>query len=104
MGPERHDPQSDEAVAPHVRRLRQRALTNRLRESLLFTPPALLVAAVVLEQVVSAIDDRATTPVLTQFEMPPDAAITLFATIAGATITTAGVVFSLLVVTLQLAS
>jgi uncharacterized membrane protein len=36
--------------------------------------------------------------------MSPDAAATLLSTIAGATITTAGVVFSLLVVSLQLAS
>ena len=36
--------------------------------------------------------------------MTPDAATTLLSTVAGATITTAGVVFSLLVVSLQLAS
>src|SRR5262245_46166775 len=93
----RHEnsPAADEAVAPHVRRLRQRALGNRLRESLLFIPAALLIAAVVLEQIVERIDGRVTVPLHTWFEMPPDAAITLFATIAGATITTAGVVFSL---------
>jgi uncharacterized membrane protein len=98
------DPSAAEAVAPHVRRLRQRALSNRLRESLLFLPAVLLIGAVLLEQVVAAIDRHAEAPLLQRFQMPPDAAITLFATIAGATITTAGVVFSLLVVTLQLAS
>jgi uncharacterized membrane protein len=36
--------------------------------------------------------------------MAPDATVTLLSTVAGATITTAGVVFSLLLVSLQLAS
>ncbi len=50
------------------------------------------------------IDQRFDLGPLEAFNMAPDTAVTLLATIAGATITTAGVVFSLLVVTLQLAS
>jgi uncharacterized membrane protein len=94
----------EDSVAPDVRRLRQRALSDRLRESLLFLPLVLLVAAVLLEQAAGAIDRRAVVPGLGVVTMAPDAAVTLLSTVAGATITTAGVVFSLLVVSLQLAS
>jgi len=87
-----------------VRRLRLRAIGNRLRESLLFLPLVLLVAAIALEAMVAQIDRRGQLGMLERLTLPPDAAVTLLATIAGATITTAGVVFSLLVVTLQLAS
>jgi uncharacterized membrane protein len=96
--------QAPESVAPHVRRLRQRALSDRLRESLLFLPLILLVAGVVLEQIARAIDRSVQIAWLAPFTMAPDAAVTLLSTVAGATITTAGVVFSLLVVSLQLAS
>jgi uncharacterized membrane protein len=96
--------QAPESVAPQVRRLRQRALSDRLRESLLFLPTVLLVAAVVLEEVVHTTDARSRIRWLGSFTMAPDAAVTLLSTVAGATITTAGVVFSLLVVSLQLAS
>jgi uncharacterized membrane protein len=95
---------AQDSVAPHVRRLRQRALSNRLRESLLFLPLILLIAGVVLQQVARVIDKHASLGWLGTFNMSPDAAQTLLSTIAGATITTAGVVFSLLVVSLQLAS
>jgi len=95
--------QYEEAMAPHVRRLKQRAFTDRLRESLLFVPVLLLIAAVAVEQALAAVDDAWDAPEST-LDLPPDAAIALLSTIAGATITTAGVVFSLLVVTLQLAS
>jgi uncharacterized membrane protein len=93
----------EETVEPHVRRLRFRALRDRLHESLLFIPLLMLVATVLVEQVLRAIDDLAGPP-RSGFDMPPDAAVALLSTIAGATITTAGVVFSLLVVSLQLAS
>ena len=96
--------EAEESVAPHVRRLRQRALSDRLRESLLFLPLVLLVGAVLLEAAAQAIDRRVTIGWLSMFALAPDAAITLLSTVAGATITTAGVVFSLLVVSLQLAS
>lgn len=91
-------------MALHTRRLQRRALGNRLRESLLFLPLVLLITAVLVEELAAAVDRRTDLGPLGRFGMPPDAAVTLLATIAGATITTAGVVFSLLVVTLQLAS
>ncbi len=94
----------EQSVAPHVRRLRQRALSNRLRESLLFLPLTLLIAGVLLQETARLIDEHFTLGWLRTFDMTPDAAVTLLSTIAGATITTAGVVFSLLVVSLQLAS
>lgn len=95
---------AEDHVAPHVRRLRVRAWRDRLRESLLFLPMVLLLSAIVVEELAAAIDRRWQVAALERFALPPDAAVTLLATIAGATITTAGVVFSLLLVTLQLAS
>ena len=95
---------AEDHVAPYARRLRSRALGNRLRESLFFLPMVLLVGAIVIEEVAAAIDRRYLVAGILWFALPPDAAVTLLATVAGATITTAGVVFSLLVVTLQLAS
>lgn len=92
------------SVSPQVRRLRQRALSDRLRESLLFLPLVLLIAGVLAEQVARVVDRHHRIGWLGAFTMAPDAAVTLLSTVAGATITTAGVVFSLLVVSLQLAS
>lgn len=91
-------------VAPHVRRLRARALGHRLRESLVFLPVLVLSLAVLVEASVAAVDRRWPTAALPVFRLSPQAATALLTTIAGATITTAGVVFSLLVVSLQLAS
>ena len=87
-----------------MRRLRQRAITDRLRESLLFLPIVLLTGGVLLEVAARELDRHLRLGWLDVFAMGPDAAVTLLSTIAGATITTAGVVFSLLVVSLQLAS
>jgi uncharacterized membrane protein len=98
------DDDQPESVAPQVRRLRQRALSDRLRESLLFLPLLLLAGAVLAETVARAVDRQVRIGWLDSFTMAPDAAVTLLSTVAGATITTAGVVFSLLVVSLQLAS
>jgi uncharacterized membrane protein len=92
-----------EHVAAHVRRLRQRAWSNRLAESLLFLPVLLLAAAVLIEEALAAADRQFGVSV-GALDLPPDAAVALLSTVAGATITTAGVVFSLLVVSLQLAS
>lgn len=92
-------------VARHARRLQARALRDRLRENMLFLPVLLLAGTVALELLVGELDDRYPTnrwPLT--FELATDAAVALLGTIAGATITTAGVVFSLLVVSLQLAS
>jgi uncharacterized membrane protein len=95
---------AEERVAPHVRRLRQRALRDRLRESLLFLPLTLLIGGIVLQEITRLIDEHVQVSWLRTVEMSPGSAATLLSTIAGATITTAGVVFSLLVVSLQLAS
>ncbi|AEV82371.1 hypothetical protein ACWT_1353 [Actinoplanes sp. SE50] len=92
------------SIAPSVRRLRQRAIGDRLRESLLFLPMLLLAAGILAETAAREIDRSREPAGLGLFAMSSDAAVTLLSTIAGATITTAGVVFSLLVVSLQLAS
>lgn len=90
-------------VRRHLRRLRLRALGDRLRESLLFLPVLMLLAStgifVLLWQI-----DTAHPGLPGAFRFAPGTASTLLGIIAGATITTAGVVFSLLVVSLQLAS
>jgi uncharacterized membrane protein len=92
-------------VARHLRRLRIRAYRDRLRESLLFVPAAMLAGAIVIAVVLGAVDDAHRSWVIPgNFSFDPGTASTLLSTIAGATITTAGVVFSLLVVSLQLAS
>jgi uncharacterized membrane protein len=95
---------AEDLIAPHTRRLRARELGNHLRESLLFLPVVLLVSAILVEELAAFADRRLVMVDAVWFALPPDAAVTLLSTIAGATITTAGVVFSLLVVTLQLAS
>jgi uncharacterized membrane protein len=101
-GPDTED-QAD--AARHVRRLRIRALRERFRESLLFLPVIMLVVASLASLGLGHLDARLAQRRLTfLFSFAPDTATSLLATIAGATITTAGVVFSLLVVSLQLAS
>jgi uncharacterized membrane protein len=92
-------------VATHVRRLRQRALRDRLRESLLFLPALMLAFSVVVAVVLGQIDEiYESEPLSWTVTFTPGTASTLLGIIAGAVITTAGVVFSLLVVSLQLAS
>ncbi|MDI1459874.1 DUF2254 domain-containing protein [Catellatospora sp. KI3] len=91
-------------VAPHVRRLRSRALRDRLAESLLFIPGLMLAASVALAMVLGHIDAHHVGLLSEWVTFTPDVAVTLLGIIAGAMITTAGVVFSLLVVSLQLAS
>jgi uncharacterized membrane protein len=98
------DDDTQESIAPSVRKLRQRAISDRLRESLLFLPIVLLAVGVSVEAVAREIDGHWRPGWLELVAMSSDAAVTLLSTIAGATITTAGVVFSLLVVSLQLAS
>jgi uncharacterized membrane protein len=89
----------------HLRRLRVRAIRDRLRESLLFVPAVMLLASVAVAVVLAAIDGaHRSSPLPWTFSFAPGTASTLLGIIAGATITTAGVVFSLLVVSLQLAS
>jgi uncharacterized membrane protein len=85
--------------------LRRRAFTNRLRESLLFVPSVMVVLAALLQRWLVRLDRSLTVDRLPfLLRMSPEATISLLSTIAGATITTVGVVFSLIVVTLQLAS
>ena len=92
-------------VGAHLRRLRIRAFRDRLRESLLFLPAVMLLVSVVVAVVLDGIDSAHRSRALPwTFSFAPGTASTLLGTIAGATITTAGVVFSLLVVSLQLAS
>lgn len=92
-------------TARHLWRLRVRAVANRLHESLLFLPALMLVAAVVIDVVLGRIDEaHAHHPIPWTFNFTPGTASALLGIVAGATITTAGVVFSLLVVSLQLAS
>jgi uncharacterized membrane protein len=94
------------ASAARVLRLRVRAVTNSLRESLLFLPIVMLAGTGIAELVLNALDHRfpSASDLPYVITLSPDAAVSLLTTIAGAVITTAGVVFSLMVVSLQLAS
>ncbi|KUI31475.1 DUF2254 domain-containing protein [Mycobacterium sp. GA-2829] len=88
-------------------RLRREAALYRFRESLFALPALIVVAGFASAVALLVIDrmfrsDRWGLPVALQ--MRPGAAQELLAVLAGATITTAGVVFSLTVVSLQLAS
>jgi uncharacterized membrane protein len=89
----------------HLRWLRVRAIRDRLRESLLFLPAVMLLASVAVAVVLAGIDGaHRSQPLPWTFSFAPGTASTLPGIIAGATITTDGVVFSLLVVSLELAS
>ena len=100
----RSDRPGDE-VAAHLRRLRLRAIGDRLRESLLFLPALMLAASAALFFGLWQIDQAHQAQSLPgTFSFAPSTASTLLGIVAGAMITTAGVVFSLLVVSLQLAS
>lgn len=103
-GPEERAEQYEHSVAPDLRRLRVRALRDWSQESLLFVPAIMLGTTVALALVLAEVDAQATRDLRLPFAFPPGVATTLLSTIAGATITTAGVVFSLLVISLQLAS
>jgi len=82
-----------------------RAIRDRLRESMLFLPGLMLLASVIIAFVLAAIDKaHQARPLTWTFAFTPGTASTLLGIVAGAVITTAGVVFSLLVVSLQLAS
>lgn len=87
-------------------RLRLAAVRYRFKESLFLYPALLMLGGVVLAIVVTAVDDalghEAHVPFM--LAMSSNAATWLLATVAGAMITTVGVVFSLTVVSLQLAS
>jgi uncharacterized membrane protein len=85
--------------------MRGRTLANRLGESLLIIPGIMVVGAILLEIAVAQVDRTLDADALPRFvRLSPEASIQLLSTIAGATITTVGVVFSLIVVSMQLAS
>lgn len=86
--------------------LRFSTAVYRFRESLLFLPLLVVAVGVVLAETTASIDETLgpdrRVPLTVQ--MNSNAATWLLSTVAGAMITTAGVVFSLTVVSLQLAS
>lgn len=85
--------------------MRGRTLANRLGESLLIIPGLMVLGAILLEMAFAQLDRSVDAASLPRFlRLSPEASIQLLSTIAGATITTVGVVFSLIVVSMQLAS
>lgn len=93
------------SLSGRVLELRFRAFAERQRASLLLIPLLMLLGTVLIYVFTSWLDNRYDTgswPLV--LRLSSGAAVSLLGTIAGATITTAGVVFSLLVVSLQLAS
>ncbi|MGE2714497.1 DUF2254 domain-containing protein [Mycolicibacterium litorale] len=77
----------------------------RFRESLFALPALVVIGGVVLAETAAYLDDLlGARSVPLTIDINSNAAIWLLSTVAGATITTAGVVFSLTVVSLQLAS
>lgn len=87
--------------------LRARALGYRFRESLFFLPTLIVLAGLGLGLVVGDLNrwlHADAWPLPGALRMTPEAATSFLSVVAGATITTAGVVFSLTVVSLQLAS
>ncbi len=85
--------------------LRARQLTNRARESLFFVPAVMVVAGALVSIGVASLNHGISPDALpSALRISTNAAQTLLSTIAGATITTVGVVFSINVVSVQLAS
>ncbi len=84
--------------------LRLRAGLYAFRESLFLLPALIVVAGAVAAEAAWALDRAAPELLPVSLRMSTNAAIWLLSVVAGATITTAGVVFSLTVVSLQLAS
>ena len=89
-----------------VRKMRFATALYQFRESLFALPTLVALAGLILAEVTARVDglvgDDTRLPLTVQ--MNSDSASWLLSTVAGATITTAGVVFSLTVVSLQLAS
>ncbi|MGR6964004.1 DUF2254 domain-containing protein [Geodermatophilus sp. URMC 61] len=85
--------------------MRAAAAAYRFRESLFALPALIVIASIVLAEAAGAADRAAGAGALPfTVTMRSSTATWLLSTVAGATITTAGVVFSLTVVSLQLAS
>lgn len=76
----------------------------RFRESLFLLPAVIVVLGIVAAEVAVAVDDVLDPVPGWLLDMNGNAATWLLSTVAGATITTAGVVVSLMLVSLQLAS
>jgi len=86
-------------------RLRWAAAEYRFRESLFQFPALIVLGGLLLAEAMAALDDALGTEDLPfTLTMNSNAATWLLSTVAGAMITTAGVVFSMTVVSLQLAS
>ena len=86
-------------------RLRLASAFYRFRESLFLLPALIVLGGIVLAEISHAVDDAlGGGPVTGTLAMSSNTATWLLSTVAGAMITTAGVVFSLTVVSLQLAS
>ena len=86
-------------------RLRLAAAAYRFRESLFYFPALIVLGGVLLAELMSVLDESVEGErVPFTLTMNSNAATWLLSTVAGATITTAGVVFSMTVVSLQLAS
>ncbi len=94
----RHRPQ----IRPGVR-VQAAAAAYRFRESLFLLPAVIVLTGLGLAELAGGLDEAGIRPPLSA-TMTTTAATWLLSTVAGATITTAGVVFSLTVVSLQLAS
>jgi uncharacterized membrane protein len=88
------------------RRLRMASVRDRFAESLFLHPALIMLVGIALAVVATVLDDALghDTDVPLTLSMSSNAATWLLSTVAGAMITTVGVVFSLTVVSLQLAS
>ena len=85
--------------------LRLRSFTNNLSESLWFIPALMVLGGVGLGVIVATVTNHVDQKVFPDWlHLSTNAAETLLSTIAGATITTVGVVFSIVVLSVQLAS
>lgn len=87
-------------------RLQVAAAVYRFRESLFLLPAIVVLVGIALAEAAAALDEVAGTriPVPLTLDVSRSATTSMLSTIAGPMITTAGVVFSLTVVSLQLAS
>jgi uncharacterized membrane protein len=93
------------SVVRTIRRLHLRAIVEYLRASLWFVPAVLVTASAVLAVVLNGVDvDGESSLAHLVFPGGPESARAILQAIAGSVITVTGVVFSLTVVTLQLAS
>jgi len=96
---------SEDGGSPLSPRLWWSTVEYRFRESLFQLPALIVIGGVVLAEAMGALDRAVGSEELPfTLTMNANAATWLLSTVAGATITTAGVVFSLTVVSLQLAS